>query len=102
MGRYVLTAEAQKDLVDIRRYTREQWGNRQSVSYLSQMQRTLQNLADAPAIGKSREDEFGLNVYSFPYSSHIIYYARHSTGIVILAVLHQSQIPASHLLHRPH
>lgn len=98
MASYALTDEAQRDLTEIRQFTLEKWGRTQSRDYLSRLRHTLQNLADMPMMGKNREDELGPGTYSFPYVSHMVYYEPSSQGIIVLAILHQSQVPAHYLL----
>ncbi|ALD77423.1 hypothetical protein P10159_2633 [Citrobacter portucalensis] len=44
-------------------------------------------------MGHHRIDDFGEDIYSFPYVSHMIYYSAQDTNIVVLAVLHQSRVP---------
>nr|WP_258090559.1 type II toxin-antitoxin system RelE/ParE family toxin [Serratia liquefaciens] len=53
-----------------------------------------------PGIGQHRVEDPGTGVYSFPYLSHMIYYATANSEITILAVLHQSRVPAKHLSQR--
>ena len=50
-----------------------------------------------PGMGHHRSDDFGEDIYSFPYVSHMIYYNTQDSGIVVLAVLHQSRVPIKHL-----
>ena len=51
-----------------------------------------------PSIGKGCFDDFGKNIYRFPFGSHIIYYLTIADEkIVVVAVLHQSMVPAKHL-----
>ncbi|HGM4960174.1 type II toxin-antitoxin system RelE/ParE family toxin [Serratia liquefaciens] len=57
-------------------------------------------MAEIPGIGQHRVEDPGTGVYSFPYLSHMIYYATANSEITILAVLHQSRVPAKHLSQR--
>ncbi|MBD9643748.1 MULTISPECIES: type II toxin-antitoxin system RelE/ParE family toxin [Pantoea] len=100
MANYQLTDEARQDLVDIRRFTMQNWGDAQSKIYLRRLQETLRTLAEMPTLGKSRALDVAEGVLSFPYVSHMVYYQPGQKGIIILAVLHQSRVPATHLATR--
>ena len=94
-----LTPDAQSDLIDIRRYTREQWGHAQSKKYLSELRQTIGLLAETPTLGKQRP-EVAPGVFSFPHVSHIIYYVVHADQLVIFGVLHKRMVPLNHLADR--
>ncbi|MFJ5161002.1 type II toxin-antitoxin system RelE/ParE family toxin [Pantoea sp. NPDC088449] len=100
MATFQLTDEARQDIVDIRRFTLQKWGDAQSKSYLKRLQETLRTLADMPNLGKSRALDVAEGVLSFPYVSHMVYYQPGGKGIIILAILHQSRVPATHLATR--
>ncbi|EPJ4167207.1 type II toxin-antitoxin system RelE/ParE family toxin [Citrobacter freundii] len=94
---YKLTGEAQRDIIEIRDYTSRNWGAKQSREYLRKLQVVLSQLAEMPGMGHHRIDDFGEDIYSFPYVSHMIYYSIQDSDIVVLAVLHQSRAPTKHL-----
>jgi toxin ParE1/3/4 len=94
--KYRLTPDAQSDLIEIRRFTLAQWGNKQSTKYLSELRQIIRLLSATPKMGKQRP-KLGLEVFSFPYSSHVIYYRCHGKQLVVFAVLHKSMVPISHL-----
>jgi len=96
MSRYRLTQDAQSDLIENRRYTLRQWGAAQSQKYLSELRKTIRLLAKTPALGRARS-EVGLNVFSFPYASHVIYYLLHEKQLVVFALLHKRMVPLNHL-----
>jgi len=96
---YRLTPDAQSDLIEIRRYTVEQWGEAQSKKYLSELRQTIRLLAETPSPGKPRP-EVGINVLSFPHVSHVIYYVVHEQQLVVFGVLHKRMVPVNHLLER--
>ncbi|MDX7992318.1 type II toxin-antitoxin system RelE/ParE family toxin [Xenorhabdus littoralis] len=93
---YRLTPDAQADLIEIRRFTVQQWGKMQSEKYLSELQQTFRLLAVTPALGRGRPD-VGAEVLSFPHVSHVIYYIIHERQPVIFGVLHKRMVPANHL-----
>ena len=96
---YRLTPDAQADLIEIRRYTLEQWGEIQSKKYLSELRQTIRLLSEVPAIGKQRPD-VDSGVYSFPGASHIIYYTLSEQQLIVFGILHKSMAPIAHLENR--
>ena len=99
MAHFRLTPDAQSDLIEIRRYTQQQWDNTQSKKYLSELRQTLHLLAETPSIGKSKPD-IGIDILSFPHVSHIIYYVIHEQELVVFSVLHKRMVPLNHLMDR--
>jgi toxin ParE1/3/4 len=99
VSNYRLTPDAQSDLIEIRRYTLQQWGEAQSIKYLSELRQTMSLLADSPALGKERP-EVGNHVMSFPHASHVIYYVLHEKRLVVFGVLHKRMVPINHLTDR--
>ena len=99
MAHFRLTPDAQSDLIEIRRYTQQQWDNAQSKKYLSELRQTLHLLAETPSIGKSRPD-IGIDILSFSHVSHIIYYVIHEQELVVFSVLHKRMVPFNHLMDR--
>ncbi len=99
MSNYRLTPNAQSDLIEIRRYTLIQWGEAQSIKYLSELRQTIRLLAESPFLGKPRP-EVGNSVLSFPHGSHVVYYVLHDEQIVVFAVLHKRMVPVNHMLDR--
>ncbi len=97
---YRITREAQRDLKGIVNYTISHWGKQKSQAYLTRLQHVLSQLAEMPEMGQNRFSELGERIYSFPCVSHMIYYLHSDADIVVLAVLHQSQAPAHHLITR--
>lgn len=96
---YRLTPDAQSDLIEIRRYTVQQWGPAQSEKYISELREMMRLLADTPSLGKSRP-EVGADVLSFPHVSHVIYYVVHERHLVVFGVLHKRMAPNNHLVER--
>ena len=99
MPRFHLTPDARSDLIDIRRFTSEQWGAGQSKKYLSELRQTILLLAENPLPGHVRPD-LGSEVLSFPYVSHVIYYLVHKQQLVVFGVLHKRMVPLNHLARR--
>ena len=96
---YCLTPDAQSDLIEIRRFTVQQWGRAQSQDYLSELRQTIDLLAERPSLGKPRP-EVGSNVLSFSHASHVIYYVVHKQRLMVFGVLHKRMVPFNHLVER--
>ena len=96
MTHYSLTSEGQADILDIRRFTVENWGQSQSNKYLAALRQTLRLLAETPSLGILRPD-VGVDVRSFPHVSHVIYYFMKEQQIVVFGVLHKRMVPTLHL-----
>lgn len=99
MSNYRLTGDAKSDLIEIRRFTLNQWGDVQSKKYLSELHETISLLSETPSIGKLRSD-IGEGVLSFPYVSHIIYYLVVEKTLIVFGILHKRMIPINHLYGR--
>ncbi|WP_198264916.1 type II toxin-antitoxin system RelE/ParE family toxin [sulfur-oxidizing endosymbiont of Gigantopelta aegis] len=96
MTHFRLIPDAESDLIEIRRFTIQQWDNTQSNKYLSELRQILCLLAETPSMGKSRTD-IGVGVLSFPYVSHVIYYVLHEQELIVFGVLHKRMVPLNHL-----
>ena len=94
--RYQFTDKAERDLVDIIDNTIQEWGAAQATTYLDGLETRAQLLAENPDLGTARET-ISRGLLSFPYESHILYYKKHTHGIVIVRVLHQHMDPVKHL-----
>jgi toxin ParE1/3/4 len=95
MGLYKLSSSAQSDLVAIRRYTLEHWGEIQWESYFNELKQAMSLLAKNELIGVDIPS-FGYNYRRFPLKNHVIYYIRKSDHIVIVAVLGRNMSPLKH------
>lgn len=91
-----LTPDAKSDLIEIRRYTLQQWGATQSEKYLSELRHRIRLLAENPYLGMSRP-EVSKDVLSFPHASHIIYYLVSKDQLIVFGVLHKRMVPTHHL-----
>jgi toxin ParE1/3/4 len=91
-----LTQDAKLDLINIRRYTVQQWGIEQSRKYITKLRKTIQLLSENPLLGKPRP-EVGDDVASFPYASHVIYYIMNRQQLVVFGILHKHMVPNKHL-----
>lgn len=68
---FLLRGHARADLVAIRKYTIETWGNDQWLSYKKILLQKLQSLADHPEIGIQLKDVAD-NAYRFPLKDQVV------------------------------
>lgn len=88
MARFVLSANAARDLRDIARYTGEQWGPEQARLYLDALEFRLSALAETPGAGRLRP-ELAEGLRSFPFESHVAFYVETADGIAVVRLLHR-------------
>ncbi|MCF6300196.1 MAG: type II toxin-antitoxin system RelE/ParE family toxin [Proteobacteria bacterium] len=96
MRELILAKQAQIHLKNIRTYTVQKWGIKQSVKYLQELQQTTLILLNNPLIGH-RHDDLNNDVFSFLHGSHVIYYKFNNKQLSVLDVLHKSMLPKKHL-----
>ncbi|MBU1621151.1 MAG: type II toxin-antitoxin system RelE/ParE family toxin [Gammaproteobacteria bacterium] len=94
---FLLRGHARADLVAIRKYTIETWGNDQWLSYKKILLQKLQSLADDPEIGIQLKDVAD-NAYRFPLKDQVVYYLKRKSDVVIVGILSNSMAPEQHVL----
>lgn len=94
---FLLRGHARADLVVIRKYTVETWGNDQWLSYKKILLQKLQSLADHPEMGIQLKD-VAENAYRFPLKDQVVYYLKRKSDVVIVGILSNSMAPEQHLL----
>jgi toxin ParE1/3/4 len=93
---FELARAALADLEAIADYTIERWGNTQAGTYLDVLEALLTDLARRPLTGRKRND-LAPGLFSCPFESHVVFYARTPFGIRIVRILHQRQDAPRHL-----
>jgi toxin ParE1/3/4 len=94
---YKFTARAEQDLAGILDFTLESWGAAQAIRYVDGMEKLLATLAQAPELGKSREDLHQQHqLMVFPYEKHLVYYYEEKRGITVVRILHESMDAPRH------
>ncbi|EPG7579016.1 type II toxin-antitoxin system RelE/ParE family toxin [Providencia huaxiensis] len=92
------THKAKGHIRSIQLYSLRRWGANVAEAYANSLRVTMTDiLANQPSLGRDRSEDLYLGVFSFPVESHIIYYRKALEGIEVLAVLHHTQDPNSHL-----
>ncbi|MCX2760532.1 type II toxin-antitoxin system RelE/ParE family toxin [Vibrio sp. Sgm 22] len=95
MTHYKLSSAAQSDLIEIRRYTLERWGQTQWTAYFSELKQSMELLASNKLLGIA-VSELRQDYFRFPLKHHVIYYTRKQEHIIIAAVLGKHMSPAKH------
>jgi toxin ParE1/3/4 len=100
MRRWHITDRAKRDLADIRRFTREQWGLQKADDYLNNIYGKIRLVSQQPGIGIDCSQNLQLNqeIRSLLCASHVIYYTVSKMEISVVAILHKRMIPKKHLM----
>lgn len=80
---------ARKDLKEIIKYIRKQWGGEQQEKYTIMLDECFKLLAENPGVGRQR-NEVKQGVISYPIGRHIVFYQINHTNLEILRITHQS------------
>jgi toxin ParE1/3/4 len=97
VAKYILSPAAQIRLKEIKAYSLENFGKRQTTIYLKNLHKCMQDLANEPSKGTERND-IKKGYYSKFIVSHTIYYRISDKDIGIIDILHQSMEPKRHIL----
>jgi len=91
-----ISAEAERDLIEIRQFGLKQWDAGRADKYLDELDDGIQLLADNPELGSGRDYvRAGYRVLSL--SRHAIDYTVAPSTIHIVRVLHEEMDPGRHL-----
>ena len=97
MLKWRLSEEAQRDLSEIRSFTKREWGTAQSERYIKKIREKIGLLVQNPRIGINRSDDLGEDIRSIFIGSHTIYYDFDAEMLTVRAILHQAMTPRQHL-----
>jgi toxin ParE1/3/4 len=97
---FILSADAEADLDEIRKFTVEKWGEVKAPEYLESVFSAFATLALQPELGPARP-ELGEYVRVLMVGQHLIFYEPNPRGIEVLRVLHQKRAIATALRRRP-
>lgn len=97
MTKYVLSPEAQNNLIQIKDYSIKKFGSLRTNIYLQNIRAQLEKLADNPARGLIRKD-LNVGYHSYFVGSHTIYYRIKPECVEIIDILHQSMEPTNHII----
>lgn len=96
MARFTLTKAAKRDLVEIARYTLEQWGDEQRVRYLTQLDARMHSIARYPERGLP-SDHLKPGYWRVAEGRHVIFYRVVGRRVEIVRILHDRMLPKRHL-----
>lgn len=99
MSRYVLSPAAQADLDQIWDYTCERWSADQVETYVREIQRAIELVADNPLIGRSCE-EVRAGYRRHTVGSHTLHYRLGAGGddlVDVVRILHKHMDVDQHL-----
>jgi toxin ParE1/3/4 len=92
MARLRLSYAARMDLRQIAAYTRDRWGTKQALSYVTQLEKAFERVGKMTRLGKPvlglEETYRALNV-----GSHVVFYRAENDAILIVRILHQRMLP---------
>ena len=94
--KYQLTDEATRDVEIILAYSVDNFGIKQAEHYFDALKNCIQLLADNPNIGHSAEDILP-EYFRFPYESHVIFYKKFSSSILVVRILHERMDSKLHI-----
>jgi Plasmid stabilization system protein len=87
MSRFQLATRAARDLLEIVRYTHQEWGEAQAQRYREELHLALQQLSLRPEAGRKRET-IARGLRSFPVAQHVAFYIQLKGRVVVLRILH--------------
>lgn len=86
MAKFKLSKKAERDLINIAKYTIQNFGEQQSSKYKSELFNCLNRLSKNPHLGRSVA-KFHPNLKRYNFKSHSIFYEATDYGIFVVRVL---------------
>ncbi|KYG77243.1 plasmid stabilization protein [Roseivirga spongicola] len=90
LKRYVLSVPADQDLEDIFDYTKQEFGEKQAVEYLIELEELFIQLLANPELGRER-NEIKQDLRSMVKNAHVVFYHIMDDHIRVVRVLHGSR-----------
>ena len=87
MPQYFLTKAAASDLVDIVKYTLEEWDEEQLLIYQNQLESRLEAILTFPDIGR-KHPKLSPDIFYLVEGKHYIFYKKIDKDIEVLRFLH--------------
>ena len=100
MAGYRFSRLAERDLLEIGRYTLLKWGEAQANRYLEMLEAGCERLSRNPGLGRSSES-IRPALLRMECGRHVIFYRRTASGILISRILHRQMLPERHALGEP-
>jgi toxin ParE1/3/4 len=97
MKGYRLTENADAQLQEIWRYSRDRWGKKRADAYLASVDAALTTAIATPSLLRPRP-ELGDGIVARKTHSHVVYGIIIDDTLIVLAVLHGRMDPKRHLV----
>jgi toxin ParE1/3/4 len=92
-----LSAAAQNDLIDILRYTGEQWGKPQLLAYRAKMHQAFHTLINYPQLGYLEDNSPSGSHQCYLIGAHVIVYRIQENTIEVIRILHKRMRITAHI-----
>ena len=96
MADYVLSGQADRDLIEIYTFSYQRFGEARADAYLLALEERFSILAEQPLLGR-RIDHIREGYLRYEHASHSIFYTRRDDDILIVRVLHTRMDIEQHL-----
>ncbi len=96
MSNFKFSKKAERDLINIVKYTIQNFGKQQSEKYKAELLHCLNRLTENPNLGRSAA-QFHPNLRRYNFKSHTIFYEMKDVGIFVVRVLGQKMDYKIHL-----
>ena len=96
MRRLEFTPRARRDIEDIWNHSLERFGFEKAESYLRDLQRAAETVAEDPRRGRACDD-IRVGYRKFSVGAHVLFFRASESGIVIVRILHQRMDFERHL-----
>jgi len=96
MREILISPRARRDLIEVWLYTFENWGEAQADSYVGALERHIDELAEAPNRGRSREP-VREGYWSIHVGRHVVFYTFTDSTVKVRRVLHDQMDVDRHL-----
>jgi|SRR5690606_10047127 len=90
MNSCVVSQKAHQDIRELYEFGSQKFGKDQALRYVEELNLYFQLLSQNPYLGRERS-EIRKGLFSFPYTSHILFYRIFKNHIRIVRVLHGSR-----------
>lgn len=96
MADYALARQAAADFRAIARESLEKWGEERTELYLKSLFETARRLAEFPELGRDSSHILS-GLLCMNSTSHVIFYKKRESGILIIRILHERMDFLTHL-----
>jgi toxin ParE1/3/4 len=95
--KYLISVQANADLISIWMYTNETWSKKQADIYFKNLINEIENISNNPLIGK-KVNQVLLGYFKLKVNRHLIFYKINSDNIIeVIRILHEKMDIDTHL-----